>query len=63
MGVLINWMGESFLGVCLSNHHIVHPKHLTVLLVHYTLTKLKKVLMLGAADSGSSGFGTEVSLP
>lgn len=41
-GVLINLMGGILSkSICLSNH-IVHFKHLTILYVNHTSTKLKK---------------------
>ena len=43
MDVLINSMGGILSQcICISNHHVVHFKHLTILFVNYTSIKLRE---------------------
>ena len=36
------YCGNHFKGICLSNHHVVHLKHIQFLFVNYTSIKLEK---------------------
>lgn len=36
MGVLINWMWNPSLRMCVSHHHVVHFRYLTISSVSYT---------------------------